>query len=111
MAKKRNKIQSKYLNTALGLRKHRNKQGIIALVSLGAALVIFVVYYFLVSNAILNLAGVTSLFVWLFFAILAAIVGLYTNRYSRASTAYKRYLRENDIPEEEVKRYAQTHRS
>lgn len=110
MAKKRNKIQSKHLNTAIGLRKHKNKQLITALVVLGVALVVLAVYYYLVSNAILNLAGVTSLLVWLFFAIVAAIVGLYMSRFSRADTDYKRYLRENDIPEEEVKRYMQTHR-
>ena len=110
MAKKHKKIQSKHLNTAIGLRRHRRNQGIVALGALGAALIVFAIYYGLVSSGTLSLAGPQSLLVWLFFAVVAAIVGLYTNRYSRANTEYRRYLREMDMSENDVKEYMQTHR-
>ena len=64
----------------------------------------------LVSSGVLSLAGPQSWLVWLFFAVLAAVVGIYTNRYSRANTEYRRYLREHEISEAEVKEYLQTHR-
>lgn len=110
MAKKTRKIQSKYIHTAISMRKTRRQHGIVALVALIAAVGIFAICYMLVSNAILSLAGPQSWFVWLFFAILAAVVGIYTNRYSRANTEYRRYLREHGITENDIKEYLQTHR-
>jgi len=110
MARKRNKIQAKHLNTAARLRKNRNRKLAVMLVALGVALAILAVYFVLVSNALFTLTEVSSLLVWLFFAITAALVGWYGNRYSRASTDYKKYLNEYEIPDEEVKKYMQSHR-